>query len=44
LADEVVEGTAVALKSSVQNQSDAEACAQHDVVEACWVVVQVAEE
>jgi hypothetical protein len=44
LADEEVQGAVVALKSSVQKQSDVEAHAQHDVVEACWVVVQVAEE
>jgi hypothetical protein len=44
LADEEVQGAAVALKSSVQKQSDAEARAQHDVVEAYRVVVQVAEE
>jgi len=28
----------------VQQQPDADARAQHEVVEACWVVVQVAEE
>ena len=36
-----MQGATAALKSSVQQQPDADA-AQHEVVEACWGVVQVA--